>query len=97
MPVVKRFLRQVATFAEEAPQRAAADRQDDVVERAFRRLGQIAQSLHRKLLRGEAALFAHAAIEHRARRGEGHHHAFSGAQALEHPAEGDHQLRHRRA
>ena len=89
------FRGKVAALFQEAWQRTAADRQHDVVEGAFRRLGEVAQALHRKLLGGEAALLAHAAVEHRLRRGERHHHALASAQALEHPAEGDHQLRHR--
>jgi hypothetical protein len=95
MPVVSVCLRQAVALQQEAPQRAAAHRQHHVVERAVGRGGQRAQALHGELLGGEAALLAHAAVEHRRGASNGSTMPSPVAEALEHLAEGDGQLRQR--
>ena len=73
-------------------------RQHHVVERAAGGVGQRAQPRHRELLRGEAPLLAHAAVQHRQRRVEGHRQALAAlADAAEDLAEGRDQLRRRLA
>jgi hypothetical protein len=91
----QRRLRQAVALRQEAPQRAAANRQHHVVERALRPPWPAAQALHGKLLRGEAPLLAHPAVEHRQRRiVNGTTMPSPVADALEHLAEGGDQLRH---
>ena len=93
----QRRLGQGVALGQEAAQRAAADRQHHVVERAPGGGGQRAQALHGEVLGGEAPLLAHPPVEHRQRRiHERQHHAVAMvAHALEHLAKGGGQLRQR--